>query len=133
MTVDELSQIYYINKEIRSLQLELAQLRQKNFYKSNTLSDMPGKGESADQATEYINDVMILEGLLQYNLSKLQKEKQKAEEFIENVSDAQTRLIIRLRVVNNMKWEDIGKELGYERTTVSKKFYEYFKDSHKSH
>ncbi|MEG2351025.1 MAG: hypothetical protein RSB57_11025, partial [Hungatella sp.] len=72
MTVEELSQIYYINKEIKSLQLELAELKQKNFYKPNVITDMPRGGEGKEQTLEYVNDIMLLEDLLNYSLRKLQ-------------------------------------------------------------
>jgi len=136
LTVDEVSQIFYINKEIKSLQLELAQLREKNFYKPNIITDMPHGGNGEDMNTEYVNDVLLIENLINYSLVRLQYERKKIEEFISTIPDSETRLIVRLRAVNNMRWEDIGVELGFERTTVSKKFYKYFKenkDSHKSH
>lgn len=128
MTVEELSEIYYINKEIKSLQLELAQLQQKNFYKNNIMSDMPRGGEAKEASFEYVNQVMELEDLLNYSLRKLQYQRRKVEEFLNTVEDAELRLIMRLRAVNNMRWEDIGRELGMERTTVSKKFYKYFRN-----
>ena len=136
MTVEELSQMYYINKEIKSLQLELAELRQKNFYKPNIITDMPRGGGGKESNLEYVNAVMELEDLINYSLRKLQYERKKVEKFLNSVDDAELRLIMRLRVVNNMKWEDIGTDLGMERTTVSKKFYKYFRNreiSHKSH
>lgn len=127
MSVEELSQIYYINKEIKSLQLELAQLRQKNFYKPNVITDMPGGGEHEEQNLEYVNDVMMLEDLINYSLRKLQYERKKIEEFLDSVEDADLRLIMRLRAVNNMKWEDIGQEVNMSRRTVCRKFFGYFK------
>lgn len=136
MTVEELSQVYYINKEINSLQLELAELRQRNFYKPNIITDMPRGGSGKESNLEYVNAVMELEDLINYSLRKLQYERKKVEKFLNSVDDAELRLIMRLRAVNNMKWEDIGTDLGMERTTVSKKFYKYFRNreiSHKSH
>lgn len=127
MSVEELSQIYYINKEIKSLQMELAQLRQKNFYKPNVITDMPRGGEGAEQNLEYVNDVMMLEDLINYSLRKLQYERKKIEEFLNSIEDADLRLIMRLRAVNNMKWEDIGQEVNMSRRTVCRKFFGYFK------
>lgn len=128
MTAEELSQIYYINKEIKSLQLELAELKQKNFYKPNIITDMPRGGEGKEQSLEYVNDIMVIEDLINYSLRKLQYERKKIEVFLGTIEDAELRLIMRLRAVNNMKWEDIGNELGLERTTVSKKFYKCFRE-----
>lgn len=127
-TAKELSGIYYINKEIKSLQLELAELKQKNFYKPNLISDMPRGGGAKEPNLEYVNDVLLLEDLINYSLRKLQHERKKIEDFLETVEDPELRLIMRLRAVNNMKWEDIGNELGIERTTASKKFFRYFQE-----
>lgn len=127
VTVEELSQIYYINKTIKSLQLELAQLRQQSFYKPNIMSDMPRGGETKEQNLEYVNDVMFLEDLINYSLKELQYQRKKIEVFLSTVDDAELRLIMRLRAVNNMNWEDIGAEMGMDRRTASRKFYGYFK------
>lgn len=128
MTVEELSQIYYINKEIKSLQLELAQLRQQSFYKPNVMSDMPRGGEATEQNLEYVNDVMLLEDLINYSLKKLQYQRKKIEIFLSTIEDPETRLIMRLRAVNNLQWGAIGDEVGMDRRTASRKFYDYFKN-----
>lgn len=136
ITIEELRQIYYINKEIESLYKELAELRQQSFIKPVAASDMPRGGEHKDMLMEYTNEVLEIENLIQYSLLRLQRERKKAERFLAEVEDPEMRLIIRLRCINNMTWEDIGTEIGCERTTASKKFYKYFdsrKVSHNSH
>ena len=133
MTIEDVSQVFYINKEIKSLQLEIASLEQKHsYYKPNIITDMPRGGEGEDKSVEYVDEKMLLEDMLEYSLQKLQKERKKVEVFLREIEDAEIRAIIRFRCVNNMKWEDVGFELGLERTTVSKKFYKFFKDSHNS-
>ena len=82
MSVEELSQIYYRNQEIESLQLELAELKQKNFYKPNIITDMPRGGESEEQNLKYVNEVMMIEDLINYSLRKLQYQRKKVEEFL---------------------------------------------------
>lgn len=129
MTVEELSGIYYINKEIEILETELYDLRNnQNFYSKNIISDMPRGGQAKDMFVEFTEKLRAIEQMLQYSLKKLQLERLKVEEFLNTVADPELRLIMRLRAVNNMKWEDIGFEIGLERTTVSKKFLKYFKN-----
>lgn len=126
MTIEEINSIYYINKEIARLQEELYTLKNKNFFKSNNLTGMPKGSSEADVFVDYAEDVRTLESMLQYTLKKLQVERKKIEDFLNTVEDAELRLIIRLRAVNNMKWEEIGEELGMDRRTASRKFLNYF-------
>ncbi|MFG6378932.1 MAG: sigma-70 family RNA polymerase sigma factor [Lachnospiraceae bacterium] len=127
MTVEEINSIYYINKEIEQIQKELYDLKTKNFYKSNILTGMPKGNSEHDIFSDYAEDIKTLEDMLHYNLKKLQMERKKMEEFLSSIEDAELRLIIRLRTINNMSWEEIGVELRMHRTTVSKKFYKFFK------
>lgn len=127
MTMEELSELYYINKEIEQIQKELYDLKNKNFFKNSILSDMPKGGERLDEFVAYVDDVKTLENMLQYSLRKLQEKRKRIESFLEGIEDSELRLIMRLRAVNNMKWEEIAGEIGLERTTVSKKFYKYFR------
>ena len=88
---------------------------------------MPRGGSGyANPEDEYLAREQELEDMLNYALRKLQYERRRIEEFLNTVEDAETRLIIRLRCVNNMKWEDIGEEINADRRTVSRKFYKFF-------
>ena len=127
MTVEEINSIYYINKEIEHIQRELYNLKTKNFYKSNVLTGMPKGNSEHDIFSDYTEDIKTLEDMLHYSLKKLQTERKKMEEFLSSIEDVELRLIIRLRAINNMKWEEIGAQLGMSRTTVSRKFYKFFK------
>ena len=127
MTAEEINSIYYINKEIEHIQKELYDLKTKNFYKSNILTGMPKGNSEHDIFSDYAEDIKTLEDMLHYNLKKLQMERKKMEEFLSSIEDAELRLIIRLRAVNNMNWESIGAKLGMDRRTASRKFYKFFR------
>ncbi len=127
MTVEEINSIYYINKEIEQIQRELYDLKTKNFYKSNVLTGMPKGNSERDIFSDYAEDMKTLEDMLHYNLKKLQIERKKIEKFLSSIEDVELRLIIRLRAVNNMSWEEIGAQLKMDRTTASKKFYKFFR------
>lgn len=127
MTAAEINNLYYINKEIAKIQEELYELKNKNFYKKNILTGMPKGNSEYDIFSEYAEDIKTLEDMLQYNLKTLQKERKNIEEFLSSIEDIELRLIIRLRAVNNMKWEEIGAELGMDRRTASRKFDNFFK------
>lgn len=128
MTPEELSEIYYTNKEIKRIQKDIENLKSKNFYKPNIITDMPRGGGGKDSFAEYAEDMKTLEDMLRYSLKKLQIKRAEAETFLETITDPQTRLIMRLRTVNNMKWEDIARETNMDRRTASRKFYAYFQN-----
>ncbi len=127
MMMDELSQIYYINKEIALLQRELKELKEKNFYKKSVFSDLPkGNDTTINENQRYVEAMEELEQKLNFSLAELQEKRLAAEKFLQTIENAEDRLIIRLRVINNMKWQEIAKEIGLDRTTVSKRFYKFF-------
>ena len=128
MTIEESKQIHYIIKEIETIKRDLAELRMKNPYKENIITDMPRGGGNANDLSKYMSDIMDLEDMLNYALRKLQRERRKFEEFLETVDDSETRLILRLRCINNMGWSDIGEELSMDRRTASRKFYKFFRE-----
>ena len=125
MTFEDLISVHNINIEIKKVQEEIQQLREQNFFKPNIISDMPRGGTGKDMLVEYVEESKRLDDILNYSLRTLQKKRAEIEEFICGIEDNETRLIVRLRCINNMGWIDIGEELGMERTTASKKFYKY--------
>lgn len=135
MTVEELSELYYINKEIEMIQKELIELREKIFYKKSMLSNLPKANRIIDENLRYVEIMEQLEQQLNFSLFELQKKRMEIESFLQTIKNAEDRLIIRLRVIDNMKWQEIADKLGLERTTVSKRFHKFFtiQNSHKSH
>lgn len=133
MTAEEINGIYYINKEIAAIKRELQELRSRNFYKSTAITGMPKGESSVDIFTDYTDSTITLESMLAYNLKKLQEERKKYELFLNTIEDPELRMIIRLRAVNNMSWEEIGEQLGMDRRTASRKFYKFFKKGKVAH
>ena len=125
MTFEDLISVHNINIEIKKVQEEIQQLREQNFFKPNIISDMPRGGTGKDMLVEYVAESERLDDILNYSLRKLQKKRAEIEEFICGIKDNETRLIVRLRCINNMDWIDIGTELGMDRRTASRKFYSY--------
>ena len=125
MTFEDLLSVYSINIEIKKIQEEIQRLREQNFFKPNIITDMPKGGTGKDMLVEYMEESKRLDDMLNYSLKELQKKRVEIEEFISSIKDNEIRLIVRLRCINNMDWQQIGDELGMERTTASKKFYNF--------
>ena len=133
MTMEDATKIFYINIEIRNIKLELARLQERknnrSFSRALHYSGMPKGNGIIDTMTEsdrLIDEEAQLMDMLRYSLKRLQVERLKIEKLLMAEPDAEMRLILRLRCVNNMTWQEIGDEIGMNRTTVSRKFYSYF-------
>lgn len=128
MTYEEATEIYYINTEIKALQLELAQHEEnRRYYKTVILSDMSkGKGEHINPTDEWLIKEQELKDMLRYSLNVLQNKLLKFEQFLAGIEDTETRLILRLRCINNMSWQEIGENIGMDRRTASRKFNKFF-------
>ena len=53
-------------------------------------------------------------------------EKERIEDYIENIEDAEVRVIARKRFIENKDYQTIGDEMYIDRTTAYKKLKRYF-------
>lgn len=128
MTYEEAMEIYYIKAEIKSLQKELQQHEEsRRYYKTVILTDMPkGRGQNKNSTDEYLIKEQNLKDMLRYSLNMLQNELIRFEEFLKSIKNAEMRTVLRLRCINNMGWQEIGDEIGVDRTTASRMFRRFF-------
>lgn len=132
MTEKELNEIYYINIEIKRLKKEQEELESLSLVKGQEITGLPGGNQTSNKVADYAIELAEIKELIELEIKRLYIVRAKIERYIETIDDAEIRLIVRLRAINNMRWEDIGEELGMERTTVSKKYRAFLKLSHKS-
>lgn len=123
MTEEKLNEVYYINKEIERLESELYRLRHRYFIKIK--GGTPGIRKGTNVPADYPDRLRALELKLMESYDRLAGKRKEAEEFIESIEDGEMRLIVRMRFLEHKRWEEIGRELGMERTTVSKKFRQF--------
>lgn len=132
MTEKELNELYYIKIEINRLRKELEELENKSLVKGQEITGLPGSSGGADKVADHAVELAEIKELIDLKIKQLWLVRSKVERYIETIDDAEMRLIVRLRAVNNMTWEKIGAELGMERTTVSKKYRSFLQLSHNS-
>jgi len=128
MKLKEVTSLFYIKKEIKNLESKLLYLREKSLTKNTIFHPVMGSASLAagdDFITNHINEIIQTEN----EISNLYKECEKINEFIIGIKDPEIRLIVRLRAEFRRTWEDIGNEVKYHRTAVSKKFYGFFAKS----
>lgn len=128
MSEKELSQFYWLKKEIKDLEDKIDELG----YGVGSVKIKEFIGTTSNQQSSIQEKVAILqEQLINARLTALEKYIE-IERYIESVEDSEIRQIMRFRFLDLMNWYQIAEELNYERTTVSKKLRQYI-ISHISH
>lgn len=127
MTVQELNAIYYYDIQIRRIKRRIAELPADTIGGggdiSGVRSSMPG-----DPTGRLVQKKIQLLEQLNETLEKKIDAEIAIRAFIDRVEDEEIKTIIELRCLYQESWEDIGRELHADRTTVSKKFRSYIKD-----
>ncbi len=80
----------------------------------------------------YSVKVKRLERKLKRKLDELMDERARIEEYIESIDNATIRMILRLRHINGLKWEQIGRELGYSTQHIKRMYYRHIENMEKN-
>ena len=123
MTYKKLNSIYWLNKEIEDLEIRIREIEETLGVSSSKLSGMP-KSNSNKRPTEDISLMLIkLKNKLTKNKTKLVSDKIEIENYISRIDDIELRLIVRMRNIDFMSWQEIGKKLNMDRTTASRRYH----------
>ena len=127
MTREGLRKVYLIDREIEMLEKELDRIRQQSLMKSKKITGMPfaNTNETGDPTQELALKIMSAQEELSVQKIKLEKERLELLHYIYSIEDPLLRLIVKYRCVDCLGWQKIADLVGYERTSVSKKFNEF--------
>ena len=121
MTNKELSQLYYLNKDIKQLESKLMELETTAYKATPNLTGMPGSGKCSDKVGRYAAEIADLKALINLNIEKCWHEKRRLERYIQSIDDSLIRQIFFLRYIELKKWEDVAASLGGNNTENSVK------------
>lgn len=121
VTNKELSQLYYLNKEIKQLESKLMELETTAYKATPNLTGMPGSGKCSDKVGRYAAEIADLKALINLNIEKCWHEKRRLERYIQSIDDSLIRQIFFLRYIELKKWEDVAASLGGNNTENSVK------------
>ena len=129
MTRAEMEQIKTIPCEIDAIKdtLNNPRIEYVNVYYKDYRT---GKGIPKSRS-EYDYDHMEwnkLKRKLKRKIERLGRLVVKAEKFIETIDDAEMRTILRQYYINGRTQEAIGKQLGYDDSTISKKLDAFWRE-----
>lgn len=135
MTLDDLSQLYYLDKEIKRYDQRIDELRAQRTATAapafdrepSGKNDSPGRVSKIERLTAEIID---LEELLRLNREKRVVEKQRLERFIDGVDDSLTRQVMELRFSELLPWNAVAARIGGSSVDALKKMVYRYLERH---
>lgn len=124
MTRNDLEQIYHLSRELRLLERELERFRGRSLIQSPLPNASRASGVS-DKVGDKAARIVDLESRIE------QRKKLVAEvyDFIDNIKDAQMRIIVKSHCAENDKWSKTLDKVGGEATLdgIKKRYLRFLK------
>lgn len=127
MTLKELSQLYYLNREIAADQKRLDELnRMIGAPSSPPISDMPRAPHSVESKVERLAaEIVDLQAIIAARQIQCIHERARLERWISEIPDSLTREIFKCRFVECMSWLQVARNVGGGNTEGSVKMICY--------
>ncbi len=134
MTKKELSQLYYLRKEIKEQQRRLSELEALATNCTAKITGLPNGNGVSDKVANYAAQIADLKGLLDLNLKKCFYELNRLDRFISSVKDSEMRIILTLRYSQGLTWQQVAQNMGVlgDGSTERKKHNRFLKLSRNS-
>lgn len=145
MTKQELSQYYWLNREIEQLEKELKEL-EGNEYKEINLTGMPHGTGISDNVSKLATQRAELHELISLKVKECMIARTRIERYINSIDDSEIRMILRLYHINGMTWTEIsanmipldenGNEIpkkGTHRTSIYRKYQKFMENMENAH
>lgn len=130
MTLKELSQLYWLNREIEKDKERLVRLRQRAYAPSGAkLTGVPGGSGFDNRLERFVIQIVELEGIIEEKIERCIWERNHLERYIATIPDSLTRQIFALRFINGLSWRQVAFSIGGGNTEegVKKACYRYLK------
>lgn len=112
MTKKELSQLYWLNREIEDEKRKLEELEAAAGGCTQSITGLPHVGTAGNK----IGDMAILiaeqRDLIRLLVKQSVIEYNRLNRYIAQVEDAQMRLILSLRYVDGLSWQQVALRMG---------------------
>lgn len=119
MNLKDLSQLYYLNREIEADMERLARLKAKTLPGIQILTGMPKAPGTADKTAQYAAEISDLRGIIEAKQRQCIYERSRLERYIADIPDSLTRQIFTLRFVNGLRWDQVAACIGGGNTADS--------------
>ena len=129
MTLKELSQLYYLNREIEMDKRRLHELEAEAVSISPNLTGMPRSPGVSDKVGRYAAEIADLKGIIEAKIQQCTYERNRLERYIMDIDDSLLRQIFTYRFINGLPWRQVADSIGGGNTAGSVKMmcYRYLK------
>ena len=111
MTKAELSQLYYLNREIETEQRRIAELETKATNISDKVSGMPG-GSGISDKTAIAAEIADCKAIVQAKAEQCIHEYNRLCRYIAGVDDSFMRQILQYRYIAGLSWTQVAMRIG---------------------
>lgn len=127
MTNQELSQLYYLVKEIKLKRQQLEQLRTIAEGTTVELTGMPHGTGIKDKIGNVAADIADIKAILELKIQEYYYQYNRLTRYIESIDDSLIRQIMTLRYIELKEWNDVADLVGGNNTedSVKKRVYRY--------
>lgn len=119
MTLKELSQLYYLNREIEMDQRRLRELEARALPGAQVITGMPHGSGVADIVGRYAAEIADLRGIIEAKHQQCLYERSRLERYIAGIDDSLLRQIFTYRFVNGLPWLQVAACIGGSNTADS--------------
>ena len=109
--IQELSQLYHLNREIEQEKRRLQELEAAATDTAVKISGLPHVGGISDK-TAIAAQIADCRGVVEAKIQRSMVEYNRLNRYIANVPDSLTRQIMALRFVNGMSWNQVAMRVG---------------------
>ncbi len=129
MTLKELSQLYYLNREIEMDMRRLEELEARVQPGAQVITGMPHTPGVSDTIGRYVPEIADLRGIIEAKHQQCLYERNRLERYISSIDDSLTRQIFTYRFINGLPWEQVAACVGGSNNAGNVKMtcYRYLK------
>ncbi len=118
MTIKELSQLYYLSREIEIEKSKLEKLEEVATKITQVISPVPGGGGISDK-TATAAAIADCELIIESKKQQARAEYNRLVRYIASIDDSFIRSIIKYRFIDLMSWIQIANKMGGNNTADS--------------
>lgn len=119
MTREELSQLFYLNREIEMDEQRLEMLMLRSQPGAQVLDGMPRSSGTSDRTGRYALAIVALSNAIDEKRQYFVRERIRIERHIAGIDDDMIRQILTYRFMDGLRWRQVARRIGGTATEDS--------------